>query len=123
MSQDVEQKKCLEYLSKEPTLKEYQGNSDALKQMSVMYKNQIYGGSVLNAVGDKESKKITKKNSLTDDINEFNVQHLYLGGWKEIAHVKVRKEEDLQSNEGALYCHINILVDSVHMTDEKNLIM
>ena len=91
--------------------------------MEVMYKNQIYGCSVLNPVGDIESKKRTKKNPLTDEINQFNVQHLYLGGWKEISHVKVDEEEDIQSEEGALYCHINLLVDCVHMNEEKNLIM
>jgi hypothetical protein len=123
VSQDVEHKKCLEYLSKEPNLKEYQLDGDALKRVGKMYKNQVYGTSVLNAVGDIESKKRTKKNPLVDEINQFNVQHLYLGGWKEISHVKVDPEEDLQSEEGASYCHINLLVDSVHMAEEKNLIM
>jgi hypothetical protein len=123
VSQDVEHKKCLEHLSKEPNLREYQGNADALKKMGVMYKNQIYGCSCLLHVGDKDSKKRTKKNPLTDEINQFNVQHLYLGGFKEIAHVKVHKEEDIEGDEGALYCHINLLVDSVHLSDEKNLIM
>ena len=85
VSQDVEHKKCLDHLSKEPNLREYQGNGDALKKMGVMYKNQIYGCSVLLHVGDKDSKKRTKKNPLTDEINQFNVQHLYLGGFKEIA--------------------------------------
>lgn len=88
-----------------------------------MYKNQIYGCSCLLAVGDKESKKRTKKNPLVDEINKFNVQHLYLGGFKEIAHVKVHPDEELEGEEGALYCHMNLLVGSVHMSDEKNLIM
>jgi len=73
VSQDVEHKKCLEYLGKEPNLKEYQGDGDALKMMGKMYKNQIYGTSVLNPVGDTETKKRTKKNPLTGEINSFNV--------------------------------------------------
>ena len=123
VSQDVEHKKCLDMLSKEPNLKEYQGSADALKKMGVMYKNQVYGCSVLLNVGDKDQKKRTKKNPLTDEINRFNVQHLYLGGFKELSHVKVNKEEDIHADEGALYCHIHMLVDSVHLADEKSLIM
>lgn len=123
VSQDVEHKKCLDFLSTEPNLKEYQGDGNALKNMGLRYKNEIYGKSVLIPVGDKESKKRTKRNPLTEQINQFNVQHLYLGGWKEIAHVKVDPEEDIQSEEGAMYCHIYMLVGSIHMGDEKNLIM
>ena len=76
VSQDVEHKKCLDHLSKEPNLREYQGNGDALKKMGVMYKNQkMWRNCFLD--GAYERKVNARFAEDTDDIFMRSMQETY----------------------------------------------
>ena len=78
-----------------------------------MYNSPVYGGNCFLPIGEKDEDFRVKKNLLLEEIKDFNVEVLYLGGFKNLLHVKVHKHEDCLDQGGALYCHVQLLVSSV----------
>lgn len=123
MAYDQGNQACIECLKRRPDLKDFQGDQDAVQKIVKMQNSHVYGGSCFLPIGEKEEDIRSKKNPLLEEIKDFNVEVLYLGGFKDLQHVKVHKHEGCMDQEGALYCHVQLLVGSVQIQSERSALM
>lgn len=67
---------------------------------------------------DNIGPKRNKDNSLEDDIKKSPINYLYGGGYYVLKHIKQSKSEVIESEGGAAFCDIYLLVESIQNTNK-----
>ena len=96
---------CVEMFQRKPQIQIYKNDLHSLKNIEDAYSSAIFGGSAFLPIGsrNKQGSLRDKKNPLEEEIMKSQVNYLYGGGFFTLKWVKVSKEEDERSPEGALY--------------------
>lgn len=121
---DEHAKKTIGMLSTKPNTKKYKRDLDMLKAIDNCYASNVYGGSIFLPIGssDKRGALRHKPNNLENDIKNLSVNYLYGGGYYELKHVQHNPNEDVESEAGAMFSDIFILIDSVDDLDKMQKI-
>ena len=112
---DEHAKQCIQMLQKFPDTKKYKKDLDTLKAIDNCYASNVYGGSIFGPVGssDRRGSLRHKANNLELEIKQLPVNYLYGGGYYSLKHVQHNQNEDIDSEQGAMFSDIFILVQSI----------
>ena len=112
---DEHVKTCIEMLQKKPNTKRFKKDLDLLKAIDSCYASNVYGGSMLLPIGssDKRGALRHKKNNTEADIKALPINYLYGGGYYTLKHVQHNPNEEVDSEAGAMFSDIFLLVESI----------
>ena len=112
---DEHAKRTIAMLSTKPNTKKYKKDLDMLKAIDNCYASNVYGGSIFLPIGssDKRGALRHKPNNLEKEVKELSVNYLYGGGYYELKHIQHNPNDVIESEAGAMFSDIFILVDSV----------
>ena len=115
MPVDEQTKAAIEMLSKKPDTKKYKKDLELLKAIDNCYRSNVYGGSIFQPIGSNERRGALrhKANNLEAEIKNLPVNYLYGGGYYTLRHVQHNASESIDSDQGAMFSDIFILVESI----------
>ena len=102
-------------MQKKPNTKRFKKDLDLLKAIDSCYASNVYGGSMLLPIGssDKRGALRHKKNNTEADIKALPINYLYGGGYYTLKHVQHNPNEEVDSEAGAMFSDIFLLVESI----------
>lgn len=117
---DEHAKQCIQMLQKFPDTKKYKRDLDLLKAIDNCYASNVYGGSIFGPIGssDRRGALRHKANNLETEIKNMPINYLYGGGYYQLKHVQHNANEEIDSEAGAMFSDIFILVQSVGDLDK-----
>lgn len=115
IASDEQVKACVEMLQRKPDTKKYKKDLDLLKAIDSCYASNVYGGSIFNPIGssDRRGALRHKQNNLESEVKNLPVNYLYGGGYYTLRHVQHNASEVIDSDAGAMFSDIFILVESI----------
>ena len=121
---DEQTKACIEMLQKKPDTKKYKRDLDMLKAIDNCYRSNVYGASIFQPIGssDRRGALRHKANNLETEIQNLPVNYLYGGGYYVLRHVQHSANDDVNSESGAMFSDIFILVESIENLDKMQKI-
>lgn len=124
MPTDEQAKQCIEMLSKKPDTKKYKKDLELLKAIDNCYASSVYGGSIFHPIGssDRRGQLRHKANNLEHEIKNLPVNYLYGGGYYILRHVQHNPNEEIDSEHGAMFSDVFILVESIENLDKMQKI-
>ena len=102
----------------------YKKDQTILKNIENCYDSKVYGGSIFLPIGSSESQGADryKSNNLEQDIKNMQVNYLYGGGYYTLKHIKHNENEICNSESGATFSDIYILVESIENLEKMQKI-
>lgn len=121
---DEHAKQCVEMLTRRPQTKNYKKDVDMLKAIDSCYNSNVYGGSIFQPIGsaDRRGPLRHKANNLEAEIKNLPINYLYGGGFYTLKHVQHSAADDVNSEAGAMFSDIFILVESIENLDKMQQI-
>ena len=107
-------------LIKRPETKKYKKDMELLKAIDNCYRSNVYGGPIFQPIGsaDRRAALRHKANNLEKEIKELPVNYLYGGGYYVLRHVQHSASDQIDSEAGAMFSDIFILVESIENLDK-----
>lgn len=82
-------------LAQEPDLTKFQfWDQNSAKKVKKMWKSRVYGGHVFQPVGEAPGTKRTRQNVLQDQVNLFQIEYLYGGGYYVLENILIQDKEN-----------------------------
>ena len=122
--QDEHTKQCLEMLQRKPQTKNYKKDLEMVKAIDACYASSVFGGTIFQPIGsvNKKGPLRYKRNNLEQDIQNMPINYLYGGGFYTLKHVQHNEHEKIDSEAGAMFSDIFILVESIENLDKMQQI-
>jgi hypothetical protein len=91
----VDKEMFLQMLSEEPDLSKYQfWDQKTVKELKKLWKSKVFGGHVFQPVGEAPGTSRTRQNVLQDQINLFQIEYLYGGGYYVLENVLIQNKDN-----------------------------
>lgn len=121
---DEHTKQCVEMLQRKPQTKNYKKDLEMVKAIDVCYASNVFGGTIFQPIGsvNKKGPLRYKRNNLEQDIQGLPINYLYGGGFYTLKHVQHNEQEKIDSEAGAMFSDIFILVESIENLDKMQQI-
>lgn len=121
---DEHAKQCVEMLQRKPQTKNYKKDLDMVKAIDACYASSVFGGSIFQPIGssDRRGPLRHKRNNLENEIQNLPINYLYGGGFYTLKHVQHNENEVIDSEAGAMFSDIFILVESIENLDKMQQI-
>jgi hypothetical protein len=95
-----------------------------VKAIDLCYASSVYGGSIFQPIGssDRRGPLRHKRNNLETEIQNLPINYLYGGGFYTLKHVQHSENEVIDSESGAMFSDIFILVESIENLEKMQQI-